>query len=134
MGQHNQSEQDEEKETRLTIDEHMAIAIGLFGVSLLEAKRMTLYEYGLRTLAFNIGQQKKVELLHIQAWLNQQAKATKKVGIGKSAEYKSAYKDFNDFYSSQEAFERIFDNTKEVKEQKQKLTIADYNRMINKQK
>ena len=63
----------------------------------------------------------------MQAWLNQSVQATKK--RGKTTV--SAYKDFDEFYNSEEQFNRIFESSKS--EEKPKiLSLADKNRMLSK--
>lgn len=111
-----------------TIDEYMAIAMALFNVSFKEAQEMTLYEYGVRKLAYEIRTQKEIEKASLQAWLNNQVKATKKIGGGKNTRYKSIYKNFKDFYDSETEFLKILDGDTEKEEQ---LTIADLNIALN---
>lgn len=117
-----------------TIDELKATAIALFGVTPLEAGRMTPYEWGLYNIAYQIKRQKEFEFASFQSWQNQQVKATRKKGAGKNATYVSLYKTFNDFYDSEKAFNSIFDDREEIIKKKKKLTIAEVNRLINKKK
>ena len=63
----------------------------------------------------------------MQAWLNQSVQATKK--RGKTTV--SAYKDFDEFYNSEEQFNRIFESSKE-KEKPKVLSLADRNRILSK--
>ncbi|MGP6139573.1 hypothetical protein [Jeotgalibaca sp. A127] len=60
-----------------------------------------------------------------QAWFNQLAKATKKVG----KEIRSAYKSFDDFYDNAKEYNRIF--APKEKTNVRKLTIAEMNRRLN---
>lgn len=108
--------------------------MGLFDVDLLTAKRMTPYEYKLRVLAFNVKRQKQIELTAIQAWLNNQAKATKKVGTGKFTKYKNVFKNFGEFYDSEKEFATIFNNSEDREKQAKKMSVAEMNRIINKKK
>ena len=108
--------------------------MGLFDVDLLTAKRMTPYEYKLRILAFNVKRQKQIELTAIQAWLNNQAKATKKVGTGKFTKYKNVFKNFIEFYDSEKEFATIFNNSEDREKQAKKMSVAEMNRIINKKK
>ena len=77
-------------------------------------------------LAYQIKAQEAELLSAKQAWSNQLAKATKKVG----KEMRSAYKSFDDFYDNSKVYKNIFEPQVE-KENVRKLTIADMNRRIN---
>ena len=61
----------------------------------------------------------------LQAWMNQSVQATRKSG----KDYKSIYKNFGDFYNTEEEFKNIF-TTK--KEKPKLLTLADKNRLLSK--
>lgn len=63
----------------------------------------------------------------MQAWLNQSVQATKK--RGKTTV--SAYKDFDEFYNSEEQFNRIFEISK-LEEKPKALSLADKNRILSK--
>lgn len=129
------SEQEEnEIEENYSIDEYKAIAMAFFDVSYLEACRMTYYEFSLRMLAYDIKQMKEVEKISLQAWRNQQAKATKITGSGKNKKEISIYKDFNDFYNSKQSFNNIIYGETESQVNRKKLSLADRNRLLNKRK
>ena len=101
----------------------VAICIGRFNLSLLESKRCTPVDFEIYNKGYLIRNQEKTRLLAMQAWLNQSVQATKK--RGKTSV--SAYKDFDDFYNSEEQFNRIFESLKE-EEQPKVLSLADKNR------
>ncbi|HEK9115250.1 TPA: hypothetical protein TUW68_000600 [Streptococcus equi subsp. zooepidemicus] len=101
----------------------MAVAMARFGLSLLEAKRLTWHDYCIYDLAHQVKMQEEETMLAKQAWFNQAVKATK--GTGQNV--RSAYKSFKDFYDAGKAFDAIFD----TKPKKPKLSIADLNRVIN---
>ena len=105
----------------------VAICIGRFNLSLLESKRCTPVDFEIYNKGYLIRSQEKTRLLAMQAWLNQSVQATKK--RGKTSV--SAYKDFDEFYNSEEQFNRIFESSKE--EEKPKiLSLADKNRILSK--
>lgn len=85
---------------------------------------MTQYEFLMYSLAYQVKVQGELFLSAQQAWLNQSVKATKKVGKGT----KSAYKNFNEFYNYEKEFNSIF---KGASKRKEKLSIADRNRLLN---
>ncbi|WP_270284706.1 hypothetical protein, partial [Enterococcus faecalis] len=61
-----------------------------------EIERMTLYEYEVRLLAFQLKRLDHERDLYLQSWLNNQIKATK----GKKSE--PYYKEFNKFFNYEE--------------------------------
>lgn len=67
---------------------------------------MTFYEYEARMYAFNLQQIDKDENMHMQAWLHQQAKATKKKG--KHGE-ESVYDGFKDFFDKDTLIKSVED-------------------------
>lgn len=101
----------------------IAICMGWFNLSLLEAKRCTPRDFELYMHARRFRQQNKMEELAMQAWLNNQVQATKKEG----SEYKPYFKNFKQFYNSEKEFNSIL---QPVKQQKQ-LTSADMNRILS---
>lgn len=109
-----------------TIDEYKAIAIGRYGVSVEETKTMTLYEFGLYGLAYQVKKQDMRSDASYQAWQNQNVQSTK----GKGKNVRSAYKKFNDFYDTEKDFESIF--VTETQENKRRLSMAERNRRLNK--
>lgn len=117
------------EEREITIDEYKAIAIALFDVSLLEASRMTMYEYKMRMFAYEIKRQKDMEKISISAWLNNQAKATKQIGK-KQIPY---FKKFENFYNSEKQFNLIIFG-KDEKQIARRMSIAELNRKLNKKK
>lgn len=66
-----------------------------------EIERMTMYEYDIRMTAARLKRLDKDRDLHVQSWLNQQVKATKKQGR-KEVPFFSNFKRFFD----QEKFEQ----------------------------
>ena len=116
---------------RITIDEQKALAIALFGVSALEASRMTLYEFELYSLAYEFKRQKEMETASFQAWQNNQAKAVKTIGSGKNMKTKPYFKTFKAFYDSDKEFNLILglDN---IKSARREISLADLNRRVNK--
>ena len=64
-------------------------------------------------------------MIALQAWMNQSVQATKK--RGKTSV--SAYKDFNDFYNSEEHFNQIFEPDTEDKPRV--LSLAEKNRLLS---
>lgn len=90
----------------------------------LEAARTTLEEFYIYNTAYAIQQEERRYQAAIQAWFNQQAKATK----GRGKQTRSAYKSFTDFYNHAEEFNRLFEPEKASS---QVLSLADKNRLIN---
>ena len=91
-----------------------------------ETKAMTLHEFGLYGLAYQVKKQDMRLDASYQAWQNQNVQATK--GKGKNA--KSVYKSFNDFYDADKNFESIF--VTKTQEKKRRLSMAERNRRLNK--
>ena len=115
------------KQPNLTYMDLVAICIGRFNLSLLESKRCTPVDFEIYNKGYLIRNQEKTRLLAMQAWLNQSVKATKK--RGKTSV--SVYKDFDDFYNSEEQFNRIFESSK-LEEKPKALSLADKNRILSK--
>ena len=78
-------------------------------------------------LAYQIKAQEAELLSAKQAWFNQLVKATKQVG----KKTKSAYKDFEDFYNSEQEFNSIF--TTKKKFTKKVLSSAEVERLLSKE-
>lgn len=108
----------------------MAICIGHFGLTLLEARRCTPVDFQLYTLAYEIKREEQVHLQAIQAWFNQSVQAVEEKGNKKNPQYVSKFKTFEDFYDSQTMFNRLFNPDFKPKKSK-KITMADINRKIN---
>lgn len=70
-----------------------------------DVKTLTLYEYEARMYAFRLQQVDKQHDMHLQAWIHNQAKATKKNG-------KPAYSKFTDFFDYEKEIKRIDIETK----------------------
>ena len=115
------------KQPNLTYMDLVAICIGRFNLSLLESKRCTPVDFEIYNKGYLIRNQEKTRLLAMQAWLNQSVQATKK--RGKTSV--SVYKDFDDFYNSEEQFNRIFESP-DSEEKPKILSLADKNRMLSK--
>lgn len=106
--------------------------MGRFGLSLLEAKRLTPADFQIYMKAYSVRQEEDTRRIALQAWMNQTVQAKKKSG----KTYRPIYKKFEDFYNSSEQFERIFRQEKNGRENKttnhgQKLSLADKNRILN---
>ena len=89
---------------------------------------MTLYEFGLYGLAYQVKKQDIRSNASYQSWQNQNVQATK--GKGKNA--RSAYKKFSEFYDAEKDFESIF--VTEIQEKKRRLSMAERNRRLNKKR
>lgn len=77
--------------------------------SLAQVDRMTLPEYRLLMEGVRLREVDRDYRCHLQAWLNQRAKATKKSGKNKC---KPVYQKFQDFYDYQEAQEAALEQGK----------------------
>lgn len=76
---------------------------------------MTIPEYRILIEAYQLRYVDKRLLIHEQAWANQMAKATKKIG----SSYESAFRTFKDFYDYDAEIETIMSGVvKKTKESK----------------
>ncbi len=64
---------------------------------------MSLYEYEMKMKAFNLARVDKERDMHLQAWLNHAATATKE----QSKKVVSVYKDFNEFFDYKKRLEEV---------------------------
>ncbi len=71
--------------------------------SLSDIEDMTLYEYELKMKAYNLARVDKERDMHLQAWLNHAATATKEQG----KKVISVYKDFTDFFDYKKRLREI---------------------------
>lgn len=100
--------------------------MGKFGMTLSEAKRSLPRDFPLLIQSYNIRRQEKEYFISLQAWQNQSVQST--VGTGKSI--KPRYKNFTQFYNTNEQFNRAIGRL-EDKEDGKVLTLADRNRLLN---
>lgn len=75
-----------------------------------EIKRMTLVEYQLRIDAYRLQRVDREYDIHLQAWVNNQAKAEKKKGK-KTVPF---FKSFDSFYDYEKQIEEVTGKPKEV--------------------
>lgn len=102
------------------------MAIGKYGLSYKETKTLTLYEFNLYGLAYQIQKHEKRADASFLAWQNNQATATVKRG----KEIVSAYNSFSEFYDNQKDFDNVMlgDNSTS---NRRKMSVAEMNRLIN---
>ena len=93
-------------------------------MSVEETKTMTMYEFGLYGLAYQIKKQDKRQDASYQSWQNQNVQATK----GKGNNVRSAFRSFNDFYDAGRDFESIMTGSSP---QKRPVTIAELKKRQN---
>jgi len=103
----------------------IAICIGRFGLSLLEAKRTTPADYLVYQKAHDIYTEEQMFFISMQSWQNQAVQKTK----GEGRHQRSAYRSFADFYDHNKQFQDLFTD-KEQENSKKKLTMADKNRIL----
>ncbi|WP_243343552.1 hypothetical protein [Anaerococcus sp. AGMB09787] len=108
----------------------IALAMGLFGISILEARRLSPHDFQLHLLAYEVKRQKEIELMSINAWFVNLAASKKKVGTGKMAKIQAVYRRYKDFYDASSEFSKIFEGTKTKKAK----SMADFNRILNKRR
>lgn len=84
---------------------------------------MTIHEFSVYQLAFQVKSQHEMYNIALQSWFNQTVQAT--VGSGKNV--KPKYSNFNQFYDNEKNFKQIFKNETKQKE----LSIADRNKILN---
>lgn len=77
---------------------------------MLEIRRMTLAEYYLRIDAYKLQRVDREYDIHLQAWVNNQAKAEKKKGKNTVPYFKS----FDKFYDYEKRIEEVTGKPKEV--------------------
>lgn len=75
---------------------------------------MTIPEYRILIEAYQLRYVDKRLLIHEQAWANQMAKATKKLG----SSYESAFRTFKDFYDYDAEKEAVMSGEAKAKESK----------------
>lgn len=92
---------------------------------MIEAKRCTPIDFEIYNKGYQVRNQEQTRMIALQAWMNQSVQATKK--RGKTSV--SAYKDFNDFYNSEEHFNQIFEPDTEDKPRV--LSLAEKNRLLS---
>ena len=78
----------------------IAICVGQHQLSLLEARRCTLYEFEMLQMAYRLKKEETRENMAWQAWYGLNVKATK--GTGENV--RSAYDTFSDFYDKSDEF------------------------------
>ena len=85
---------------------------------------LLLSEYQLRMKAYQLSRVDREYELHLQAWLNQQARATK----SKGKKTVSVFSTFNDFFNYEERVNEIVKpKPKEVKRSKTELLLLKAN-------
>lgn len=84
---------------------------------------MTIHEFSVYQLAFQIKSQHEMYNIALQSWFNQTVQAT--TGSGKNV--KSKYSKFDQFYDNEKNFKQIFKHESKQKE----LSIADRNKILN---
>ena len=85
---------------------------------------LLLSEYQLRMKAYQLSRVDREYELHLQAWLNQQAQATK----SKGKKTVSVFRTFNDFFNYEERVNEIVKpKPKEVKRSKTELLLLKAN-------
>ncbi|AXF57795.1 hypothetical protein DT065_00420 [Salicibibacter kimchii] len=67
--------------------------------------------------------------MHLQAWTNQQIKATKETGQGKNKKSVPVYKNFKDFFNYEKRMKQI--DGKTTKEDKEKKRLAEVAKRLN---
>lgn len=93
-----------------------------FEMSLLEAKRCTIRDFKIHSIAYRLKEQKEVYHLNLLAWQTHQAGAVKTNG-------KPAFKKFDELYDYEKRFLTALKG--EAPEEKQKMSIADVNMLLN---
>ena len=102
----------------------IAICIGWFGLSLIDAKRCTPDDFDIYMKAREFRRQEKREDMSYQAWKNREIKADVKSGKN----YKPYFRKFKDFYDSEQAIKDIISPQRKEKQ----LTSADMNKILAK--
>jgi alcohol dehydrogenase class IV len=78
---------------------------------------MTLYEYEMKMRAYNLKRVDREYDMHLQAWLNHAASATKEQG----KKVISAYKDFTDFYDYKKRLREVEKPSKSLNKQMRRM-------------
>lgn len=101
-----------------------------YGMSESEIDEMTIREYTFKMASKRLARQEKEYYIHLEAWQNNQVKATKKVG----KDYKPYYKRFSDFYDYKTSYDRALYGDEYVKrrEEEKRWEIVEANRRLNK--
>lgn len=103
-----------------------AICIHRFDMTLLEARRTSLYEFNIYSKAYRLRKEENLELIHRQAWLNQQVKSTK----GKGKHVRAVFQRFDDFYDVEvRQYMALKDEYPQLSSKQ--LNIAEMNQRIN---
>lgn len=89
--------------------------------SLYDIEILTLYEYEMRMRAFNLARIDKEYDIALQAWLNNQATATKTTGTGKSQKTESVYKGFQDFFDYERKLKEVDGPSRTLTEKEQRM-------------
>lgn len=102
---------------------------GYFGMSESEIDGMTIRDYTFKMASKRLARQEREYYIHLEAWQNNQVKATKKVG----KDYKPYYRKFDDFYNYRSEYKRaVFgDAYVDQKEEEKKWEIIEANRRLN---
>ena len=102
------------------------MAVGKYGLSYKETKTLTLYEFNIYGLAYQVEKQEKRADASFLAWQNNQATATVKRG----KDIVSAYNSFSEFYDNKKDFDNVMlgDNSNS---NRRKMSVAEMNRLIN---
>lgn len=88
---------------------------------------MTLYEYQLYSLAYEIKSVGKAHETASQAWQNSAVKATK----GTAKNPRPVYRQYDDFFNYEQTFERVMTGDKT---QDNRNRVASMNRYLNKKR
>lgn len=89
-------------------------------MTVLEARRTSLADYEVLMKAANLREVDSLNKIHMQAWTNQAAKATRK--RGKS--YVGFYKDYQSFFNYSQALKEAWEDEKH-KEEKQENDLVN---------
>lgn len=100
--------------------------MGRFGLTLLEAKRLTPREFKIYTQAYRVKSEELRRNMAIQAWYSLTVKQEKKVG----SKYVPKYESFDQFYNQNKEFYAVFDQ--EPQEIMKQPTMAEMNRILAK--
>ncbi|WP_193557003.1 hypothetical protein [Salicibibacter halophilus] len=95
-----------------------------------EIDALTLKNYGLRMEAIQLQRVDMERDIHLQSWTNQQAKATKETGKGKTKKQKPVFKSFDEFYDHKKAEKKV--SGKQTEKDKKKSSMAETAKRINK--
>lgn len=95
-------------------------------MSVLEARRTTLWEYHIHSIAYRLEREEQIHMLHRQSWLNQQVQATK----GKGKHIRPVFESFDDFYDEERRYYMALKN-ESPKPTVEQNKVAEMNRRIN---